>query len=823
MKNMRKLLAAATILAVQASVLSPLQAQQYQREAQQQATENVPLSQFQNEQYQLWNFDWLFLLGNPENAQTAELNDSQWRKLDLPHDFQFEQPWQEDAGGARGFKPMCDGWYRKHFQAPESWKGKRVVIDFEGVMYYCDVYVNGEKVASNEYGYTGFEAEVSRQLKYGQDNVVAVYASTGKTNGSRWYTGGGIFRNVHLRLQNPTHIARHGIYVATPQVCSQEAQVQVTVDVEGFRKHETTVRATLLDREGKAVGSAEATMNQLTKHRHDEVQLPLISIANPQRWDLESPYLYKVEVEVWADSMLVDRQSDRFGIRTIEFGPQYGFKLNGRKVFLKGIANHHDMGALGVAAYRRGLERQLKTMKQFGYNSIRCSHNPYSKDLTDLCDSLGLLVVDELIDKWSDDEYWGGRTPFMQLWPSLIKEWVTRDRNNPSVVLWSLGNELQTRDSWSGYATNDWGITTYRIFREMVRRYDSSRLTTVAQFPARAGAIREEPEFKTYFAPPELGVATEVSSFNYQWDKYPNYFEYAPNMILYQSEAVTNQLQAPFYGMDQQRTVGLAYWGAIEYWGESNGWPKKGWNFSFFSHTLQPYPQAYMIKGCFEPENPMVRIAIRTGGESVDWNDVKVGQKTYTSFWNYKEGATPNVTTFTNAPQVELVCNEQSLGTKQNDTTDVFKRGVITWEKVPYGEGGTLLAIARDNNGNELSRHQIETAGKAVALKVEAETPDEWRADGMDLQYLNIYAVDSKGRQVPGFTEDLTFSLDGEATFLALDNGDHYTNLLFHDVTSKPMRQGYMQMVLRSTRQKGKVSLTVSAGGLKKTIKLQTR
>lgn len=798
-------------------------AQQYERQRQQALAENVALSTFQSEQQRLWNFDWHFQPGNPEGAASPQTDDSQWRKLDLPHDFQFEQPWSEEHGGARGFKPMCDGWYRKHFQAPESWRGKEVVLDFEGVLYFCDVHVNGQKVASHEYGYCGFEVNISSYLRYGKDNVVAVYANTGKKNGSRWYTGGGIYRNVHLRLQNPTHIGRHGIFVATPHITDANAEVAVTVEVHGFKKRNTLVRATVRDRQGKVIGQGEKTMNQLTKHTHDEVRLPGINIPHPVRWDLDNPYLYKVEVEVWADSLLVDRRTERFGVRTIEFGKDFGFRLNGRKVFLKGMANHHDMGALGVAAFDRGLERQLRTMKAFGYNSIRTSHNPYSKALTTLCDSLGLLVVDELIDKWSDDEYWGGRKPFMQIWPELIGEWIRRDRNSPSVVLWSLGNELQTRKHWSGYDTNDWGITTYNIFNQMVKRYDPTRPTTVAMFPARAGAIREEPEFKTYFAPPELALATEVSSFNYQWDKYPNYFEYAPNMILYQSEAVTNQLQAPFYGMDQKRTVGLAYWGAIEYWGESNGWPKKGWNFSFFSHTLQPYPQAYFMKGCFEPEHPMVRIGMRTGNESLEWNDVQVGQKTYTSFWNCSEGSTPTITTFTNAPQVELLVNGQSLGIKQNDTTDVFKRGIITWQNVPYGKGGTLTAIARDMTGKELSRHQTETAGKAVALKVEAETPHHWKADGMDLQYINIYAVDQEGRQVPMYNEELSVTVEGQATFLALDNADHYTDELFHGIQSKRMRQGYMQLILRSKRTAGKVDVRMRSGKLQKKIKFETK
>ncbi len=801
----------------------PGRAQQYERPTEQTAGENVALSTFETEQTTLFNFDWRFQLGNPEGASGKDYDDSDWRTLDLPHDFQFEQPWDESCGGARGFKPMCEGWYRKTFRAETSWQGKEVLLDFGGILYNGDVYVNGEPVASQEYGYCGFEVEISPYLRYGEDNVVAVYAQTGKREGSRWYTGGGLFRDVLLRLQNPTHIGRHGIFVTTPEVTDTEASVEVQVDVYGFNSHRTLVRATLRDAEGTALVQAQDTMNRLTKHIHDEIKLPVMTLPSPHRWELDTPYLYTADVEVYADSVLVDRRQETFGIRTLEFSPEFGFKLNGRKVFLKGMANHHDMGALGAAAFDRGIERQLKQMKAFGYNSIRCSHNPYSKNLTQLCDRLGLLVVDELIDKWSDGDYWGGRKPFLQLWPELIREWITRDRNCPSVVLWSLGNELQTREEWSGYPTNDWGITTYRIFNQMVKRYDPTRKTTVAQFPARAGAIyKESPEFTSYFAPPELGCATEVNSFNYQWDCYPRYFEYKPDLILYQSEAVTNQLQAPFYGMDRNRTVGLAYWGAIEYWGESNGWPKKGWNYSFFSHTLLPYPQAYLLKGAFEPDEPVVRIGIESSEESQDWNDVDVGQKTYTSFWNAKAGSRIRVTTFTNAGEVALFANGERLGIQSNDTTDVFKRGILTWEDVPYGNGGTLTAVAY-NEGKEVARHQIETAGEAVALKIEAETPGEWKADGMDLQYLNLYAVDEKGRQVPSFDEELTVEVSGAATFLAMDNADHYTDDLFFGVTTKKMRQGYMQVILRSRREAGQVTFTATTPSLKKSVELETR
>jgi len=798
---------------------------QYEEVKERRTGNNREFATFASEQRVLFNFDWRFQTGNPQGAETMQFDDSGWRKLDLPHDFQFEQPWDESAGGARGFKAPGEGWYRKSFEIPAQWKGLQVLLDFGGIMYYSDVYVNGKKVASWEYGYLGFEADISKIANYGGKNVVAVYANTGKPKASRWYTGGGIFRDVYLRLQNPTHIARHGIYISTPEVTNSKATVQVQVDVAGFphgsgEQPKTQIRATVKDQNGNALGSAETVMNTLTKHRHDEVKLPEITLSNPTRWDIDNPYLYSVDVEVSVDGMLVDRQTETFGVRTLEYSPKFGFKLNGKKVFLKGMANHHDMGALGVASFDKAIERQFRQMKAFGFNCLRCSHNPYSESLTRIADRMGLLIVDELIDKWSDDEYWGGRKPFMQLWPQLIQEWVTRDRNCPSVVLWSLGNELQTRDNWSGYPTNDWGITTYKIFDQMVKRFDPTRKTTVAQFPARAGAVREEKEFKTYFAPPELGCATEVNSFNYQWDAYPKYFQYAPDLILFQSEAVTNQLQAPFYGMDRNRTVGLAYWGAIEYWGESNKWPKKGWNYSFFRHTLQPHPQAYLIKGAFQPEEGVVRIGVMTGGESVNWNAVQVGQKTYTSFWNCPEGSVQQVATFTNADEVELLVNGKSMGRKANDTTDVFRRGIITWQDVPYGKGGSLTAIAYRNN-KEVARHEISTAGKAVKLVMETETP-AFKADGMDLQYINVYAVDKKGRVVPTFKEDLTVSIDGEAQFVALDNGDHYTDQLFYDVKTKPMMQGYMQVILRSTRQAGKATLRVSTPSLKGSLKLQT-
>lgn len=803
---------------------------QYQRQQETARTENAPLSGFAEHRRTLFNFGWKFMLGADAAKGTdfasPSLDDSGWRTLDLPHDFQFEQPWSKGGGGARGFKPMCDGWYRKTFRAEECWRGKRVTLDFGGIIYFGDVYVNGHKVASTEYGYVGLEANLTPYIRYDRDNVVAVYASTGPKKGSRWYTGGGIFRDVWLCVSNPTHIVRNGVYVTTPEVGRQAATVQVRVEAAGWQRHDgVAIRATLRDSRGKVVGQSEAAMPQFTKHETEEVALPPITVSRPRLWGVDTPELYAADVALVADGMVVDSVSESFGIRKIEYSPEYGFRLNGQKVFLKGHAGHHDLGALGAAAFDRGIERMMLRLKEFGFNCIRCSHNPYSGSFAKIADRVGMLIVDELADKWSDDAYWGGRKPFTTIWPALVMEWVRRDRNSPSVIMWSLGNELQVNEQWTGYkGLNDWGVTMYRIMDTALKRWDATRPTTVAQFPARAGAIgHREQAYQHYTAPPELACATEVASLNYQSDWYGEFLRQNPRLIIFQSEAETSRWLTPYYNMDQGRSVGLAYWGAVEYWGESNRWPKKGWNYSFFDHTCQPYPQAYLVKSAFIPREPVVRLGVLDAGgtESVNWNDIDVGQKAMYDHWNHPAGSRQQVYAFTNAHSVELLVNGRSLGRKGNDGQGNM-RGAILWQDVDYGRGGTITAIARDAGGREVARHEMQTAGKAVRLRVEPET-DGLRADGMDLLYLNIAAVDGRGRVVPDYDGPLTVAVDGAATLLAMDNHDHHTGDLFHGVATKRMHRGRMQLILRATRQPGKIAVRAETPNMKTTFKTTSR
>lgn len=771
-------------------------------------------------QSQLFNFGWKFQSGDLKDAQSIEYNDSDWRVLDLPHDFQIEQPWDESAGGARGFKAMGTGWYRKAFKADSAWKDKRVLLDIEGIMLVGDVWVNGQKVGSTDYGYLGFESDITKQLKYDAENIIAVRASTGKQGASRWYTGGGLFRDVHLVVKNPVAIARNGVFISTPKITEQNADVSVQVELEGIRGKslDIEINAKIMAPDGRLIAETKEQAPKKSKLHTVEVPLPLVTVAQPQLWSCETPNLYTAEITLLQDGKVVDNVTETFGIRTLEFSPEFGFKLNGEKLFLKGISNHHDLGAVGVAAFDRAIERQFRMMKDFGYNHIRCSHNPYSKSFLKLADKYGILVVDELIDKWSDKSYWGGRVPFTQLWYKMIPEWIKRDRNHPSIILWSLGNELQMREDLAGFPTGDWGVTTYKIFDVLVKRYDNTRKTTVAMFPARAGAIgKNEPEFHTKVYPPELATVTEVSSFNYRYLNYAQYLEKCPTMTVYQSEATTNELAAPFFGMDYDKMVGLAYWGAIEYWGESNGWPKKGWNFSFFNHCLEPYPQAYLIKSAF-CEEPLIHIGVVDSDKnSIEWNDIMVGGMSLSSHWNRDADSNQNLYTYTNADEVELLVNGKSAGVKKNDRTDINRRNIIYWENIPYGKGGKVIAIAR-NNGKEVARHQLETTGKATALKMVIENPNDWKADGMDLQYVKVYAVDSKGRVVPTTEGEVTFEVSGEAKLIAVDNGDHYTDELFSGNTKK-LHKGFVMAILRSNQTGGEVKIKASCKGLKSTVK----
>ena len=770
------------------------------------------------------NFGWKFHAGDVTDGAALTCNDASWPTINVPHDFQIEQSWvapgaDEKADNtdvaaniksrlsSRGFKEMGRGWYRLHLIPDEKLKGKRLMLQFDGIIYTGDVYLNGERIGGTDYGYVGFEIDVTDKLKLGQENVIAVMADTREPGNSRWYTGGGLFRDVRLVATNKDlYFGRHALYVTT----RDNRFVSVSGEFTNRTRKPARVNVKLLAPDGQQIFEGSKDIGRHPMARTVEVPLTNeIEVQNPQLWDLDSPQLYTAVAQLLhEDGTVVDEVSTSFGIRTIEIEPEFGLKLNGRKVLLKGFANHHTLGALGAAAYPRAIEKRIQLMKQFGINHIRTSHNPYSREFIELCDKYGILLVNELYDKWTR-QHTGGRVPFEHHWQVDIPEWIKRDRNSPSVALWSLGNELQQDPN---QPFNDFGVTMYRLMRTLISRYDSTRLVTVAMHPRYRN-------WQTDSLPCELAKITDIQAYNYRYMYFPGDGRRFPWMTFYQSEASVAAMGQNFFEMNLDKVIGLAYWGAIDYLGESQGWPAKGWSQGVFYIDLEPKPKAYFMKSFFKPEEPVVHISVIDKKGDAMWNGVQTGNDGMSDHWNRVAGQKLSLYTYTNADEVELFLNGKSLGQKENPK-DPKHRNQIKWDNIEY-QAGVLEAIAR-NGGKIVARHRIETTDKATRLQLvpdrsqpgkKQDMSTAWRADGLDLLHVQVRAVDKKGRLVQTANNEITFQVAGDAQIVGVINGDINSNELSVG-KKRSLYNGTCTVILRAGRNAGPVHLTATAPGM---------
>ncbi len=788
------------------------------------------------------NQGWQFHRGDVKNIAELKSTQSGDDVVNLPHDFLIGQDWvapdaserpdNSDAGSnvrsrlsSRGFKEMGIGWYRYELTPKDEWKGKRIVLDFQGIMLVGDVYLNGQRIGGTDYGYLGFDIDLSKLLKWGQTNEIAVKADTQNPSNSRWFTGAGLYRDVNLIVTNKDlFFPRHPLFIRTQG--NREVKIKAEIInqqkvVKGQTAAKMPVGVRILDADGKVVAEQKNAIHFNAKWRDREYEMPSISLENAKLWSPDSPYLYTAEVTLYDnEGNIADQIKEPFGVRTIEIIPQKGLLVNGKKVLLKGYANHHTLGALGAAAYPRAIEKRLKLMKEFGMNHIRTSHNPYSEDFLKLCDKYGILVVDELYDKWLT-QYAGGRVDWESLWQKDVPEWVKRDRNHPSVVMWSLGNELQ---QYSNLPFNDWGVTAYKLQKELLHRYDDTRLTTVAMHPRYRN-------LETDSIPADLAIETEVNSYNYRYMYFPGDSKRYPEKTFYQSEASVAAMGPNFYEMDRDKVIGLAYWGAIDYLGESMGWPVKGWNQGVFDLSLQPKPDAYFVKSMFTDE-PTVHIGvIEKSGGNIQWNGINVSAGKLSENWNREAGEMVSLYTYTNGDEVELFLNGKSLGVKKN-SNDPKLRARIKWDNIAYAPG-TLVAVAK-KNGKVVARHQIETTGEAVALKLVPDV-ETWHADGKDLMHVRIYAVDKKGRRVLNMKDakafdKLTFTVKGDANIVAVDNGNiasdelHIGKTQLEKTIQRNLFQGSALVILRAGNKPGKIELSVAGEKMKaKKLVLNTK
>lgn len=779
------------------------------------------------------NQGWQFHRGDVKNIAELKSTQSGDDVVNLPHDFLIGQDWvapdaserpdNSDAGSnvrsrlsPRGFKEMGIGWYRYELTPKDEWKGKRIVLDFQGIMLVGDVYLNGQRIGGTDYGYLGFDIDLSKLLKWGEANEITVKADTRNPNNSRWFTGAGLYRDVNLIITDKDlFFPRHPLFIRTQG--NREVKIKAEIiNQQKVAKGQTAAKmpvgVRILDADGKVVAEQKNDIHFNAKWRDREYELPSISLENAKLWSPDSPYLYTAEVTLYDnEGNIADQIKEPFGVRTIEIVPQKGLLVNGKKVLLKGYANHHTLGALGAAAYPRAIEKRLKLMKEFGMNHIRSSHNPYSEDFLKLCDKYGILVVDELYDKWLT-QYAGGRVEWESLWQKDIPEWVKRDRNHPSVVMWSLGNELQ---QYSNLPFNDWGVTAYKLQKELLHRYDDTRLTTVAMHPRYRN-------LETDSIPADLAIETEVNSYNYRYMYFPGDSKRYPEKTFYQSEASVAAMGPNFYEMDRDKVIGLAYWGAIDYLGESMGWPVKGWNQGVFDLSLQPKPDAYFVKSMFTDE-PTVHIGvIEKSGGNIQWNGINVSAGKLSENWNREAGEMVSLYTYTNGDEVELFLNGKSLGVKKN-SNDPKLRARIKWDNIAYAPG-TLVAVAK-KNGKVVARHQIETTGEAVALKLVPDV-ETWHADGKDLMHVRIYAVDKKGRRVLNMKDakafdKLTFQVKGDANIVAVDNGNiasdelHIGKTQLEKTIQRNLFQGSALVILRAGNKPGKIELSVAGEKMK--------
>jgi beta-galactosidase len=744
---------------------------------------------------QRFDIGWRFLKGDVQDAEKPAFNDAEWRTMDLPHDWSIEGPFIEKGGGGEsgGFLPLGIGWYRKQFELPAKCKGKKIFVQFDGIYKDSDVWVNGQHLGKRYNGYVSFEYDLTPHLNWDGANVLAVRVDNVKAN-CRWYSGSGIYRHVWLTITDPLHVSHWGTCLTTPNVSAEEATVRIKTLVknEYAEAQPCTLKTTVLDPAGKVVATAEATQTIPTGGAHEFSQD--LTVPRPALWSVESPHLYTALTTVMAGRRTVDTYDTPFGIRGVVWDPDRGLLINGQSVKLKGVCIHHDLGALGAAFHEKAMERRLKILKRIGCNAIRTAHNPPAPQLLDLCDRMGFLVIDEAFDKWGSS-----KSPAMKDWQMDLGSMLRRDRNHPSVLLWSVGNEV-------GEQQSEDGLKKLRMLTEFVHQEEPTRKVTCAASPAYS---------------PAFVNATDIASLNYQEQWFEKYRKDNPKIIMLSSEAYiyyrgkddNKKAYHPFNPwldvVKNDYAVGTFYWTGIDYLGEAKaGWPLHGWNCSLIDTCGFPRPVSNLQRS-FWTDEPMVHIAViheqldvpRPVKSHWDWPKM-------VSHWTLPklEGREVKIVTFTNCDSVELFIADKSLGMK--NLAD-FEDKMISWT-VPY-HAGTVKAVGL-RGGKVVCSHELKTAGKPVEMLLSPDSTN-LKADGRDLCHVEVSMVDAGGVLVPDAMHPIQFEIQGPGKIIGVDNGD-LTSTESYQGTSRKAFYGRCLVMIQSSGKPGQIQLTATSAGL---------
>lgn len=746
--------------------------------------------------------DWRFTRGDAASAEQTAFDDSSWRRLDVPHDWSIEGPFdaKNPTGGAGGFLPSGVGWYRKHFSAGLNQKDKRFFIEFDGVMANSDVWINGYHLGKRPYGYASFGYDLTDHIKFGKDNVIAVRADNAGQPASRWYTGAGIYRHVRLVVTNGAYLDKWSVFVTTPQVSKTEATVRIAADIVNETGHDrsTTTQWKIYDPAGKLVAQTRSGPAAIETGRIADVSTE-VKIANPRLWQLETPHLYTAVVSVLSNGRPIDTQTVTFGIRSFEFVPATGFWLNGVNFKIKGVCLHHDGSAFGAAVPLAVWEYRLAELKKLGVNAIRTAHNPPSPEFLDLTDRMGFIVMDELFDQWT-----GAKNPYdyhkdFEEWSKVdVRDTVRRDRNHPSVIIYSAGNEI--RDN---HADPEKAKRTLRGLVDTFHENDPTRPVTQALFRPNIEGARDYDN--------GLAEILDVVGQNYREKEILAAYKQNPKRKILGTEN-THELSQWLAVRDNPEYSGQFIWSGVDYLGEAVQWPAVSYNSGLLYKTAEPRPIAFQRQSWWS-DKPMVYLArrvARTPRAATDPGYSPIEERrpqVLFSDWTPKnrDRHDEDVEVYSNCDEVELFLNGRSLGKKPRPKDD----GPRNW-KVGFEAG--IIRANGINGGMIAATYEVRTAGKPARILLEANTTaisNNWN----DVAFVNASVVDENGTVIPDADNLINFTIAGAGVIAAVDSADINSHEPYQ-ATSRHAFQGLCQVLVKANRRSGKITLTASSAGI---------
>lgn len=778
--------------------------------------------------------NWKFIKGDVKNGASSVLDDRSWKTVAVPHDWAIAGPFDQ-ASDAQNIKITEDGekkasihtgrtgslpytgvgWYRKEIFVPLSKKGHRCFIELDGAMSHAQVFLNGKLVGNWPFGYASFSFELTSKVRFGEKNILAVRLENFKSS-SRWYPGAGIYRNVRWVYTSPVHVAHWGTYITTPLVTLEKAEVQVKTTILNQTAHLQSgyLITDLLDPSGNRIDHQETPFNAQV-NEHDVLQK--FNINQPKYWDTSNPLLYKAISKIQLNHQVVDTYETSFGVRTIAFDANKGFILNGKQVKIKGVCNHQDLGPLGDAVNVRALERQLELLKAMGANAIRTSHNPPAPELLDLCDKMGFLVMDEAFDEWRMGKVKNGYHTLFNEWAKNdLEAMIHRDRNHPSVILWSIGNEVkEQKDSVNG-------AKTAKFLVDIAHQEDPTRLTTSA-FNSISSAIKNG-----------LAEVVDVVGFNYWPENYAKIHLQHPDWKLLGSETQSTvssrgvymfpmverksfryankqcssyDMEMPSWGSSpdvefkiqnaEEYVAGQFVWTGFDYLGEptpyTNDYPSHSSYFGIIDLAGIPKDRYYLYQSA--------------------WTNKKVLHILPHWTWPGRAGEITPVQVYTNYPSAELFVNGKSMGIQRKNPASKYGAYRLIWDQVIY-EPGEIKVLAFNDEGKVADTAWVKTAGKPYQIKLEPDR-SELKANGKDLSYLTVSVLDKNGVLCPTATNDISFKVSGVGWIRGVANGDPTSlqNLTGHEMQ---VFSGKCVLVIQSSFLKGDIEVIATSLGLKK-------